>query len=738
MIKRTSSWFIFSTLLFVICFSCSIFITAAVAKENDYDKKLFKHLKKFDVKDLPDNEQYPGADAIIIFDRIQKRQFFGFHSMWDITQEIHRYKVWKVLKPEVERLKSIVIELGDSRKLDEVELMIYPPAGEAVKVKEKEFTKDAAAATYQFSGLAADTIVELTYVVKEDAPLHWENYYIQGPDPIVRLHYGFTTPEFVKLAPTHYYTPVAHANPFSYRFRVFDSVQKKLLKPQTDSEGFYFDFSDQPAWLPAPYALPKANRSSLITFCVNELIVKNTLEMNYDEEKHQQYMQIPASDLIQSGNLSARQGELKKAGSPAAYKYDFSQWDNVADYLYFDVLKAIAKSEVFSAKSKEITENATISAIATKRIYEYCANNFTVEKSETNDYSPTLKTLEAALKDGKASQRDMGFLLWGLFHHAGIETSVALGFDHSVLVGEVDKKLPMPLNFDMGLVLQKDKNKLYFPGDPAVAMGHYPPELEGTSLLCFTLEANSDEEIQTTTDPKSPYITQKTQTRVKTEWFNLSPGSPLDNKTVNKLELTVAEDGSITTTLATSFVGHNETLLRRKIISLSEEDAKKELEKWVSMRTPDTSVKITKMKNWNKSSGSLEFEAELTLPIKVENDTLTIPFSLFNESEVIPLDELKDRQRDVFFPFRYFNFDDFMITYEKGWQLKTAPENVQNKSNVGMIGVNIRQNEISFNYQRGFSMFQYFTPMESISQLLDFYKQIKEVETSDILVLEKK
>ncbi|MBN2381421.1 hypothetical protein JXQ70_00930 [bacterium] len=734
----------------LMCCFCALIIIPQLEAKNDlnYDKKLFRHLQKKDIEQIPANEDYPGADAIIIYDETIKEQYFGYYSLWDITYKELGYKVWKVVNPSVERLQKVVIELSNNKEVDEFEINLYPFQGESQRFKKEnlqvqtytypEGGSEYKKAVLELPAMASNCVIEMEYILNVRKPLFWEKFLIQGLDPIVQFHYGFRTPEFVKMSPTQLYAPVAHNNPFLYKFRAFDAVNKKLVEPK-QKNGFFFSFEKLPSISEADGMLPKANKSSFLAFCVNDLIIKDPVDSRYDE-KYEAYMQI---------SPDTPQNFISSAGSPAAYRIPFHDWACVSDYLYFDLFDDILKSKVFEEVaatiigdlSEDVRKNQTL---LIQKAYNFLSKDFVIDDFRPAEvYALTIKDIERALTNRKAHQFDLGFIFWGLLQHVGIEAKLGVGFTHDAFLGEFDRKFPIPIQFNTSLVVvgQKEKAQLYYPGESTLRMGSYPPEIEGADFLIISLrdKAVLAEENLYLTDKLNPYINVRQNSRVTAEWQLLQVGSPTANKTSSKFELTVAEDGTIVTKAVTTFCGHEETLIRRALQGLDQQAAEQFARDWYTKQLENAEISSVSLKHVNDFAANVEFDAEFSLPFAVKDNTLAIPFSFFNQTKVLPITEKQAEElgHEVVFPFMSFVWNDFMVTFDKGWKIQSGAQSTNFQKPEGMVATNIRQTENQFNYQRGFTMTSIYLKDQQIQELLGYFAKIKELEKADILVLEK-
>jgi len=739
--------FRFNTLSFAfVCMLCVVSLIAVPlinAKEDmDYDKKLYKILKKKEIKTLPSNSDYPGADAIVIHQEIFREQFFGYFSLWDITYKEKCIKIWKVINPAEPRLQKVTIELGQVNEIEEFDLYLYPFKGESARFKitnlqiqTYNYLEGGTAykrAVLDLPALQPDTIIEMEYILEVKEPLFFDYDILQGADPILSLSYGFAPPEFIRLAPTQLYAPVSHSNQFQYKFLAFDAVNKKAVLPK-QKNGFFFTFNDLPAIKVDKQHLPLANQSSFIAFCVNELIIKDPLA-RYDEA-YQAYMQIPPET---ADNF------IRSAGSPEAYKIGFANWDDVSDYLYFDLLDGIQNSTVFAAVAKEIVSDISGDILKLQKIYNFMATEFTrTEYRPDFLYALPLKDIETALTNRQAHQFDLGFIFWGLLHHAGITGSLGVGFDHNQYIGEyvLGRKFPMPTAFNTSLVLvgEAEKARLYFPGDPALRLGSYPPEIEGSDFLILTLKTQAERANENLyqTDKLNPYIKVRQNPRMTTEWQFLQIGVPTVNQVASKLELNISEEGAIKVIAQSTFSGHEETVVRRELLGKSSTDAEKYAREWYEKQLENATINSLSIKHLNDFAAALEFDAELALPLEIKDNTLSIPFSFFNQTKLLPVADAQKKVDALFFPYRSFVWNDFMVTFEKGWKVKSKSQPAKIETENGMIATNIRETEIQYNYQRGFTLIKIFMSGQEVQTLLDYFSKVKELELSDVLVLEK-
>lgn len=727
----------------VVLFAISAIVIVPVlyAKEDmAYDKKLYKHLKKRDIKELPQNNEYPDAAAIIICDEILKEQFFGYYSIWDITYKENRYKVWKVIKPEEARLQKVEIDLGNNKEVEEFKLTIYPLQGEDQKIKKEEmklhtYTYPEGGSEYkkavlELPELSPNTILEMEYVLNVSETLFWDEVVIQGQDPIVYYSYGFLPPEFIRLSPTQLYGPVAHKNQFLYRFRAYDPIKKKLLTPEKKKNGFYFNFHNLPAIDLSPHLLPLRNRSAFVAFTVDDIIIKDPVARY--EEDDQNYMQIsPDTDA----------NFIRSAGSPDAYKISISDWSAIADFLYFDLFNGIADSQVFADQAKALVGDVSSDTMKIQKIYSFLANEFTLSEFRPPIYALPIKDLEILLEKKTSSRGDLGFIFWGLLHHAGIASKVGLGFTHNEFVGEFDRKFPLPIHFSTSLILigEGEKAKAYYPGDPFVKMGSYPPEIDGSDFLIVSMK--SQEEIAKgqlyETDKLNPYIKLRKMYRLNASWQMLQVSSPLANKISTKFEINVAEDGTITAKAMTIFYGHTETDLRRQLSGLDQTEVEKVATDWYAKQLTSGEIVKATVKNFDKLTGTLEFDAEIKPAFTIKDNQLTIPFSFFNQTHTLPISEEYKNNEMILLPYRSFVWNDFMVRFDKKWTINKAPESKKFQAEEGMAATNIRQTELDFNYQRGFTLTKIFVKGDEVGNMFGYFDKIKELETTDVLVLQK-
>lgn len=716
--------------------------TVALAKDDDVTKKILKHLKKYDIKAIPEDKDYPDAEAVIIHDHILKRQFFGVNSLWDFTWQEERYKVWKVLKPEVERFKTVILELGATGQLDDFEMIVYNPAGEETKIKKDQVqVKDIETpaggrkfrqAIVSLPKLVAGTYIEMTLVIKHNTPLYWDKMILGGLDPIFTLYYGITLPDFTRNTPTSLYRPVVITNPLAYRFRAFDATKKKPLTQTMDKDIFFFNFEKIPAWRPGPNVLPLANTTSYVGFSLNELIVKNPLG-KYDE-KFEDYMQIP-SDTPQTFIINA--------GSPEGFRLPFESWDAAADFVYGDVMIDLAKSAVFADVAKKIIGDQTVEGVKIKTIYDYLATDFQVFPSALPELMPpTVANLEKSLQEKKALACDLGFIFWGLLKQIGVSAWVGLGYSQDQYFGEYDRKFAQMVPFTQSMVTTGTGPgmKIYFPGDSSVRMGGYPPEIASVDFLLMALKTDDEltKEPANSRDPKSPYITVRKSTRVKTSWQAIDSGNPTANKISGKYEITVGETDSVTMSGTVTFAGFKEIEQRRSLKGLDETKAVEAAKAWFAKVSPGVTIESLKINNLDKVNADLAYAVKITAPYTIKDGKLSIPFNLFDTKQLLPFTLGETKPAYLFMPYRFGIFDDFMVTFEKGWKVASAPAKSEHKVNEGLLMINIRETPIQYNYQRGYAFTQIFLPEDKVQGALDLIKKIEDVGKSDALLLEKK
>lgn len=724
-----------------VSFILSLYSNPIWASKKTYHKKLYKSLKKKELTKLPDIKNYPQADGIVIYESIQKPQFYGYYSLWDINySEIH-YKLWEIINPNVPRFKKLVVKLGTDGELTDFMLNIFTPDRQLQKFKKKDISfsqVNPTKGTISLPDLVSKTIIEMKVIVKHKQPLYWDKLIIHSPDPIIYFRYGFSHPVFHKQSPTKYYEKITELNPFFYRFRAFDNIQKKFLKVQEDDKGFFFVFNNIPAFLPKPHGLPKANSSSMVSFALNQLIIKNPIA-KFDKEKDVKLMQLPAN--IESLPNKQKIEKIKSAGSPAGFKLPFENWSEVYDYVLYDMMNRLKTSKLFAEKAKEMIGETTIPSLKTKKIYKKILSDFSCTNHNYMKPNITVKDLEHVLSAKKGSSLEIGFVFWGLLQNLEINSKIGLAFSRDKFLGKFDRKFPIPVNFNEAIVFagKGKRAKYYYPVDASVKAGKYPPELDGADVLWLNLKSKEElkNEPKNQTDPKSPYIKIMKRTRIKADWQLLDFGSPTVNKIVSKIAINVAQDGSLSNKALISFTGHEETLVLRELLGKNKTEIEKYVSKWFNIRAPQAKVTKTAVKNLHSMSKNLTFELEFELPLKLKANNLEISFDFYNENEALFYKADENLNSAFVLPFRAFVWDDFMVTFEKGWKVTKSPEKKQFKSKEGMAAINLRQNKIQFNYQRGFSQVQIFTKEKEMGTLTDFYKKIREFSDDDVLTLEK-
>ncbi|MFC1852216.1 DUF3857 domain-containing protein [candidate division CSSED10-310 bacterium] len=291
-------------LLFIVCFELFFFNQLCDGSTTPkYHGKLHKLILEQGFLEIPHNENYPDAAAIVLKDKIIIRHLFGHYSLWDITHIEERHRLWKIIRPQVKRLQSFTINLAEHEKIQSLKLTIYSPDGTLSRLGKRDIRIEEYRdpITHEFlpkaviplPDLDPNTIIELKYRIKYLYPKFWEKIYIQGPDPIISYYYGVLFPEFPRMAPTKFYAPVVHSQPLSYKFLAYDATIRKFVSEQKDKHGFHFYFKNLPALKEIPYTLPSGNISSFIAYNVYEIIVRNPLAPKYKPE-YKDYMNIPA------------------------------------------------------------------------------------------------------------------------------------------------------------------------------------------------------------------------------------------------------------------------------------------------------------------------------------------------------------------------------------------------------------------------------------------------------------
>ncbi len=165
--------------------------------------------KDLNLKSFPDQEKYPDADAVILWEEhdVHARINDEYQIVTDVTVT-KRTKIFR----NIDDYASVEIPVYSGDKLTDISARTIKPDGSAVELKESDFHTIAGAAEgyifysdakkvkFTFPAVEKNSILEYRYTIHESRPFVEDVWDIQNTIPILRNTYALTVP-IILMAP---------------------------------------------------------------------------------------------------------------------------------------------------------------------------------------------------------------------------------------------------------------------------------------------------------------------------------------------------------------------------------------------------------------------------------------------------------------------------------------------------------------------------------------------------------
>lgn len=397
-------------------------------------------LKKLRITDYPTKAEYPEADAVIIYEKVDFRNFISS------TKSVHR--ILKVFNNFSEHGK-LVIELGRGESYSDFAAKVTKPNGEVIAVDPKSFVYHKSentkgntffeSYTLNFPGIEENSVIEYSY--KIDA----KDYNNSG-------YYRVGSTEYPKLITSHTInvSKTSDVNLMS----VFQNKGNKRVNGPI-------------IWQPSNLAENEELKPKEI---INDNLMSLTWEfLNVPKIKVEEYMPLFA----------------KVIPSIQYYSFEIPTWEYVtAGYAYFLNKYFIPNDEV-KAKANEITKNCKNDFDKITKIRDFVKDIEKVKIPESNDEQIERQKPQETLKKKAGTEFDIISLEIAMLNASNMSAMYALTEPSD----EDEIKFDDPTFFATHIIAVEtsDKQKVFIiPSIDFIKTGQLPWEYQGVNVVAVT------------------------------------------------------------------------------------------------------------------------------------------------------------------------------------------------------------------------------------------------------------
>ncbi|MCB0833920.1 MAG: DUF3857 and transglutaminase domain-containing protein [Bacteroidetes bacterium] len=270
--------------------------------------------KELGITEMPVQEKYPEADAVIVLESHDID--VDFDTNWELStyEDVHVIK--KVFK-NLDEHTSVEIELNSNYKLESVSARTILPDGKIIPVEKSEFHKvvgggedgvfysDHVTVKFAFKGVQKDAVLEYHYRVRNDFPFAQDVWFVEGSYPKMRNIYRLKVPKILLDHGWNWVFKPYHCDPGNPKMTT--PIQVKDIDVQL-KRTFEWYLKDIPAFRREPRMPAVRNHLAMVRFAPFDW-------RSYDDIARWYYRNHFASRLQLTEALRTKAEELTKGAS---------------------------------------------------------------------------------------------------------------------------------------------------------------------------------------------------------------------------------------------------------------------------------------------------------------------------------------------------------------------------------------------------------------------------------------